>query len=221
MNIFFKCKSLLGLFVATMLIVSCASSDQVVSNKLIQKRKYTKGFFVNKVSKSEKLAIQKVQEGSSKATTLLALSNRESDVEYSNIHPLTSKSIPISIDNNEAEKKENEIITIKPTVGSKMVSRKVRGLIEKANRAELNSKKQGNKKESKSNKRAGDDQIVALLLAFFVGGLGIHRFYLGYTWQGVVQLLTLGGCGIWSLIDFIRILVGDLGPKDGGYSNRL
>jgi len=221
MNIFFKCKSLLGLFVATMLIVSCASSDQVVSNKLIQKRKYTKGFFVNKVSKSEKLAIQKVQEGSSKATTLLALSNRESDVEYSSIHPSTSKSIPISIDNNEAEKKENEIITIKPTVGSKMVSRKVRGLIEKANRAELNSKKQGNKKESKSNKRAGDDQIVALLLAFFVGGLGIHRFYLGYTWQGVVQLLTLGGCGIWSLIDFIRILVGDLGPKDGGYSNRL
>ena len=58
-------------------------------------------------------------------------------------------------------------------------------------------------------------QIIALILVIFVGGLGIHRFYLGYTWQGVVQLLTAGGCGIWSLIDLIRIITGDLKPKDG------
>lgn len=67
----------------------------------------------------------------------------------------------------------------------------------------------------------GKSQIIAAVLCFFVGGLGIHRFYLGYTWQGVVQLLTLGGCGIWSLIDFIRILTGDLGPKNGSYSKTL
>ncbi len=59
--------------------------------------------------------------------------------------------------------------------------------------------------------------IAALLLCFFLGYLGIHRFYLGYTWQGVVQLLTLGGFGIWALIDFIRILVRDLYPKYGDY----
>ena len=64
-------------------------------------------------------------------------------------------------------------------------------------------------------------QLAALLLCFFVGGLGIHRFYLGYTWQGIVQLLTLGGCGIWSLIDFIRICTGDLQPKDGQYDTTL
>lgn len=63
----------------------------------------------------------------------------------------------------------------------------------------------------------GKSQIVAALLCFFIGGLGIHRFYLGYTWQGIVQILTLGGCGIWSLIDFIRILLGTLKPKDGEY----
>ncbi|WP_304068954.1 TM2 domain-containing protein [Pedobacter glucosidilyticus] len=67
----------------------------------------------------------------------------------------------------------------------------------------------------------GKSQLIALLLAFFVGGLGIHRFYLGYTWQGVVQLLTLGGCGIWSLIDFIRIILGDLQPKNGPYDKTL
>jgi len=66
--------------------------------------------------------------------------------------------------------------------------------------------------------KSGKSQIVAAVLCFFLGGLGIHRFYLGYTWQGVVQLLTGGGCGIWALIDFIRILIGDLGPKDGSYA---
>jgi TM2 domain-containing membrane protein YozV len=63
----------------------------------------------------------------------------------------------------------------------------------------------------------GKSWMVALLLAFFLGGLGIHRFYLGYTWQGVVQLLTLGGLGIWAFIDFIRIIIRDLKPKDGDY----
>ena len=59
---------------------------------------------------------------------------------------------------------------------------------------------------------AGDNQIVALVLCWFLGLIGVHRFYLGDTWQGIVQLLTLGGLGIWTLIDFIRIAIGDLGP---------
>lgn len=64
---------------------------------------------------------------------------------------------------------------------------------------------------------AGKSQIAATLLAWLVGILGVHRFYLGYTWQGVVQLLTLGGLGIWTLIDLIRIITGDLQPKNGAY----
>lgn len=67
----------------------------------------------------------------------------------------------------------------------------------------------------------GKSQLIALLICFFVGGIGIHRFYLGYTWQGVVQLLTLGGCGIWALIDLIRIITGDLKPKNGEYTDKL
>lgn len=64
-------------------------------------------------------------------------------------------------------------------------------------------------------------QITALILVALIGGLGIHRFYLGYTWQGIVQLLTAGGCGVWALIDLIRIITGDLQPKDGSYSKTL
>jgi hypothetical protein len=67
----------------------------------------------------------------------------------------------------------------------------------------------------------GKSQVIALILAIVVGALGIHRFYLGYTWQGVVQLLTGGGCGIWALIDLIRIITGDLQPKDGSYEKTL
>ncbi|MDY0401597.1 MAG: TM2 domain-containing protein [Bacteroidales bacterium] len=47
----------------------------------------------------------------------------------------------------------------------------------------------------------------------------MHRFYLGYTWQGIVQLLTLGGLGIWTLIDLIRIITRDLQPKSGHYTD--
>ena len=67
----------------------------------------------------------------------------------------------------------------------------------------------------------GKSQLIALLLVCFIGGLGVHRFYLGYTWQGVVQVLTLGGCGIWAIIDAIRIITGDLKPKDDEYGSTL
>lgn len=61
------------------------------------------------------------------------------------------------------------------------------------------------------------NKLVATLLCFFLGTLGIHRFYLGYTGIGVVQLLTGGLLGIWTLIDLFRIIIGDLKPKNGTY----
>lgn len=64
-------------------------------------------------------------------------------------------------------------------------------------------------------------QLVALLLCWALGIIGIHRFYLGYTWQGIVQIFTLGGLGIWTLIDFVRILLGTLKPKNGEYDKTL
>ena len=47
--------------------------------------------------------------------------------------------------------------------------------------------------------------LVTELLCLFLGLLGAHRFYTGYIGLGILQLLTLGGCGIWSLIDFVMI----------------
>jgi len=47
-------------------------------------------------------------------------------------------------------------------------------------------------------------------VCYFVGIFGIHRFMMGDTRNGLLMLFTLGGCGVWALIDFIRILMGDL-----------
>ena len=62
---------------------------------------------------------------------------------------------------------------------------------------------------SENTKSCDKSWIAALLLCIFLGELGVHRFYLGYTWQGIVQLFTAGGLGIWALIDLIRIITRD------------
>lgn len=56
-------------------------------------------------------------------------------------------------------------------------------------------------------------KTTAALLSFFLGGIGIDRFYLGNIGLGIGKLLTLGGLGIWALADFIYILTGN--AKDG------
>ena len=59
------------------------------------------------------------------------------------------------------------------------------------------------------------DWLVTLLLSIFLGSLGIHRFYAGKIGTGILQLITLGGCGVWTLIDIIMIVTGNFKDKDG------
>jgi TM2 domain-containing membrane protein YozV len=59
------------------------------------------------------------------------------------------------------------------------------------------------------------DWLTTLLLCLFLGGLGVHRFYTGHTGIGIVQLLTLGGCGIWALVDLIMIITGKFTDASG------
>jgi TM2 domain-containing membrane protein YozV len=99
------------------------------------------------------------------------------------------------------------------------------GKTEKQIKKEVKQELKAYKAAAKANNSEGKgkDQGIALLLflPILIGIFGVHRFYLGYTWQGVVQLLTAGCCGIWALIDLIRVLTGDLKPKDGEYSSTI
>lgn len=58
-------------------------------------------------------------------------------------------------------------------------------------------------------------RLPVFLLCLFVGWLGVHRFFVGKVGTGVLQLLTLGGLTIWSLIDLILILCGEFRDKEG------
>ena len=49
---------------------------------------------------------------------------------------------------------------------------------------------------------------------------GIHRFYLGKTGTGILMLLTFGGLGVWTLIDFIMVVAGSMKDKDGKLISR-
>ena len=57
--------------------------------------------------------------------------------------------------------------------------------------------------------------LPAAILCFFFGVLGFHRFYVGKIGTGILQILTLGGLGIWALIDFIMIVIGSFTDADG------
>jgi len=68
----------------------------------------------------------------------------------------------------------------------------------------------------KSSLSGSDSQwVVTLLLAFLLGIIGAHRFYVGKTGTGILMLLTFGGLGIWLLIDLILIVTGQFTNKDG------
>ena len=57
--------------------------------------------------------------------------------------------------------------------------------------------------------------LATLLLSIFLGELGIDRFYLGKVGTGILKLITLGGFGIWWIIDIILTVAGAATDKQG------
>jgi len=74
---------------------------------------------------------------------------------------------------------------------------------------------------SNSISSSQQDWLVALLLCFFIGVIGAHRFYFGKIGTGLLMVFTLGGLGIWTFIDLILIIVGKFKNKDGEVLSRI
>ena len=59
------------------------------------------------------------------------------------------------------------------------------------------------------------DWTTLLILSVLLGGLGVDRFFAGHIGLGVLKLLTVGGCGIWAIIDIIMVATGKFTDADG------
>ena len=66
-----------------------------------------------------------------------------------------------------------------------------------------------------SGQKSDKNFMTTLLLSIFLGGLGGHRFYVGKIGTGIAMLLTLGGLGVWYIIDFVMIVTGKFTDSNG------
>ena len=68
---------------------------------------------------------------------------------------------------------------------------------------------------SSTSSTTSTDWLTLFLLTFFVGVLGVHRFYTGKIGTGFLMLITLGGFGVWFLVDLILVVTGQFTNKEG------
>ena len=61
------------------------------------------------------------------------------------------------------------------------------------------------------NQTAVNDKnfVLVATLCFLLGVFGVHRFYCGKIISGVLMVLTIGGLGIWALVDFVIVCFGE------------
>ncbi len=207
-----KIKTQIWYFAATFLCLLNSCS--------IEKRVYSSGYNVEwNIGKnkqvSSKEALNEIEEG-----RVSNLKKEEMDFDYNQ----KSFQVESSRGTLTASLEESNQIghLVKTTENKKVIST--------PSKISFSSSLKGNKPETKSRidrksnpevkaeknnlTSSGKSQIVALLLCIFLGFLGAHRFYLGYTGWGLIYLFTLGLFGIGWLIDLVRlILPKGLTPK--------
>ncbi|MFM1897936.1 MAG: hypothetical protein RL577_176 [Bacteroidota bacterium] len=202
--------STLGLAIAAFALVLSACS----SNLTVAKRHYNKGWNISlgggkngqfeRPTRLERVAQTEIQAETTLEPLVLAESNSS-----------------ISVAAVEAKASATQVVAAVAKAAAPKAHKSLTQTAHKAvAKAKVSSSAPAEKKGSASTSGSGHSQWIALLLVLLLPG--IHRFYLGYYMEGVLFILTAGGCGIWWIIDLVRILTGDLGPADGsGYTEEI
>lgn len=200
-----------ALLVAVTTLASISANAQVS----VTKRKHLKGYSIELFGKKK----AQVEENKTIETAAPSEKVEFTDVPTIVVRPVvetptltesTTPSIESVIANVDATAKSANTISTKisPVKSSSKIEKQL-----KKEQSKITVAKNKVEKQMAKKRRGGGIDTTALILCIFLGGLGVHRFYMGYTWQGIVQLLTGGGCGVWALIDLIRIITGDLQSK--------
>lgn len=211
---------LVTLSIISVILNSCSVSNDVASNSRLQKRKYTKGFLFEKKTNSFQSPKNSNNYTAVKKENIISTKkNKSTNFEPVNL-AVDNNKLPISEDNyNE------KIVTYSSSdeliITNKNIESDNSGIESKSVFIASETDTTSPDFDEDDQTEEGKSQIIALILVLLVGIIGAHRFYLGYTGIGIIQILTLGGCGIWTLIDLIMIITGDLKPKDGDYTEKL
>ena len=195
-----------------------AASVFIISSCTIEKRLYRPGFHIawkNGKPASEKVKDQKQDEKKDDDNVALVqytdiMTNERNSEELGSLNDDLAM---VYLDCGVTDTKFNEpsSITVAP---SKRRFLKSPEISEKQDFANAEVTKKEGKRVAPESTGSGKSQIVALLLCIFLGLIGIHRFYLGYTGMGVLYIFTVGLFGLGWLIDLILLIIPNgLTPK--------
>tara|TARA_B100000963_G_C22613531_1_gene666101 strand:+ start:675 stop:1328 length:654 start_codon:yes stop_codon:yes gene_type:complete len=207
------------LFVIVVL-ASCSTSYDVVSNRKVQKRKYTKGLYVksNKKNTSNFDFIKWI-----KTNNTIAKNNHRTIIlnEDFLVASKEIKSIPLVNSVPEVTSLLNKIDEVLSTKKTSKNEKLKLSEIREVKKEVKNLKKQlknENKITSKTESQGPDKQTAIILCCLgFAIIAGLHRLYLGYYGLGILYILTGGLCLIGTIIDLIKLLNGDLLPNGGSF----
>ena len=194
------------------IFASCSTTSDVVSNKRIQKRKYTKGFNIKSHNNNHILA--------SKDQSISVFSSEESieNNDNTNTDLVFASKEGVIIEQSVANQTlRTELKNLNSLLINEKKSSKTNKAIDPVLLNDLKKQFKANKKEVKesfktivkSGKKepvSGSEKTVAIVLLLLVGALGVHKFYLGQIGPGILYLLTGGLCGIGLIIDLIKLL---------------
>ena len=194
---------------------SCSTTSDVVSNKRIQKRKYTKGFNIKSQNNKRDLALK---------DQIISVFSSEESIENddnTNTDLVFASKEGVIIEQTIANQTlKTELKNLNYLLINETKSVNTNNPVNTASLKDLKKEFKANKKEvlepikalvSSENKEplSTVEKITALILLLTVGFLGIHKFYLGQIGLGILYLFTGGLFGIGLIIDLIKLLTNN------------